>query len=186
MTVIATRRLVLRALVPADAERIAELAGDWDIASMTARMPYPYTVDAARRWMAEIDPGEIVLAITEQGTLVGVTGFTMASCGRRAEIGYWIGKPYWNRGYATEAVAALIARCFRTKGIEEILCSHFADNPASARVIEKLGFTPRGQSRRWCEARRRDVPAIDHGLARPRSLWRRLMSSRLAASGRAA
>ncbi|MBU2582818.1 MAG: GNAT family N-acetyltransferase [Alphaproteobacteria bacterium] len=170
-----TRRLVLRPLRIEDARRIAELGGDWDVASMTARMPYPYTADTARQWIDETDPGEVIFGIECDGDLIGVTGFTPTEDRLSAEVGYWLGKPFWGNGYATEAARAIIEHCFKREGFSKLVCGHFADNPASARVIEKLGFAATGSSNWWCEARRLEILAVRYELPRPRPNWRRLM-----------
>ncbi len=163
---IRTNRLVLRQLTSADAARIAELGGDWDVASMTSRMPYPYTVHAAYQWIDDLETGEKVFGITHAGELTGITGYTLAPDHRSAEIGYWIGKPYWGRGFATEAAQAVIEYCFRHTRVKRITCGHFADNPASRRVIEKLGFTHSGSGPCWCEARRLEADAARYHLDR--------------------
>ncbi|MCH9808943.1 MAG: GNAT family N-acetyltransferase [Alphaproteobacteria bacterium] len=169
-----TTRLVLRPLCPADAPAVAALGGDWDVASMTARMPYPYTPEAAHNWITSLDEGETVYAIKLDDTLIGVTGFTANSDQTGAEIGYWLGKPYWGQGLATEATRALINHCFTHEGFEAVTCCHFGDNPASARVIEKIGFTRIGNCKCWCEAERLEKPAVRYQLSRPPTLWRRL------------
>lgn len=172
---IRTKRLVLRPLSDADAPRIAQLGSDWDVASMTARMPYPYTQEAAHQWIGEIDPGEEVYGIELHGELIGVTGFTPAEDGLSAEVGYWLGKDYWGSGYATEAARAVIDHCFSREGFSFLTCGHFADNPASARVIRKLGFAETGSGHWWCEARRLEILAVRYELPRPRRDWRKFM-----------
>jgi ribosomal-protein-alanine N-acetyltransferase len=151
---IKTPRLLLRALSPADAPRLCLLAGDYDVASMTATIPYPYSERQAAEWIDSVRAGEegVVFAIERSGLLIGCTGYRRFG-GDHAELGYWIGKPYWGMGYATEAVRALIVYAFETDGFAYLRVGHFADNPASARVIEKLGFAPEGQERRHCAAR---------------------------------
>lgn len=167
---IRSARLVLRPLSEADLIDIARLAGDWAIASMTARIPYPYTPDDARQWLDGLEDGEFVRAITmadeAESRLLGITGYLPSADGSIAEIGYWVGKPYWGRGIATEAAYALVDHCFASTAFEKLTCCHFADNPASARVIEKLGFTPTGACSCWCEARRVEAPAKQYELAR--------------------
>jgi RimJ/RimL family protein N-acetyltransferase len=92
-----------------------------------------------------------------------------------AEIGYWIGKPWWGRGFATEAAQALVRHCFATVGIERLTCCHFVDNPASARVIRKLGFRLVGPCTAWCEARGADVETLLYERRRPMiaRFWRK-------------
>lgn len=161
-----TRRLTLRPLAPGDATRIAELAGDWDIASMTGRIPFPYSDNAAHQWIRGLADGEMALAIDLAGALIGICGYTLEG-ESEAQIGYWIGKLYWGRGYATEAARALIAYGFAKGGVKRFTGRHFADNAASARVIKKLGFKTVGADRGWCEARQSEFPTIAYELRRP-------------------
>lgn len=174
---IKTTRLRLRQLTTADVQRIAELGGDWDVASMTSRMPYPYTEAAARQWIDQLGDGEKVFGIEHGGELIGVTGYHCDPKDNSAEVGYWIGKPYWGRGFATEAASAVIAHVFKNKLAKTITCGHFDDNPASARVIEKLGFEKTGSEPWWCEARRIEHPAIRYRLEKPVGFWRKLVGS---------
>lgn len=169
---LSTRRLVLRPLTVHDAERVAELAGDWDVARMTGQIPYPYTVDLAVDWIATFEEDEKAFAITLDRELIGVCGYRPME-GEVAELGYWIGKPYWGKGYATEAAAAIIVHCFEIVKVKTMTCAHFADNVVSARVIKKLGFSPTGKEACWCEARRRDVDAMSYELERPSTNWLR-------------
>ena len=167
-------RLTYRPLAEADAARIALYAGDWDVARMTARIPYPYSQELARSWMATLDPDEFVRIVELDGDLIGAVGYVPATDGS-AEIGYWIGKPWWGNGFATEAAEALVRHCFRKARIARLTCCHFVDNQASARVIGKLGFRLMGPSTAWCDARRAEVPTLIY--ERRRSLlpqfWRR-------------
>ena len=144
---IRTNRLVLRQLTSADAARIAELGGDWDVASMTSRMPYPYTVHAAYQWIDDLETGEKVFGITHAGELTGITGYTLAPDHRSAEIGYWIGKPYWDQGYCTEAARAVLKYGFEILGLHRIFARHFTRNPASGRVLQKIGMIHEGTLR---------------------------------------
>lgn len=164
--VIRTRRLLLRPIMTEDAARIAAFAGDWDVARMTARIPYPYTPTIAHHWIDDLAEGEIVCGIDFEGDLVGLCGY-MPSAGHTAEIGYWIAKPWWRRGFATEAVRALVAHCFGKVRIKRLVCGHFVDNEASARVIAKLGFRPTGRETAWCEARRAEVETLRYERLRP-------------------
>lgn len=171
---ITTRRLTLRALRDSDAPELARLAGDWDVARMTARIPYPYSVALARDWMATLGDDEFVRVIEHHGTLIGAVGY-VAGANRSAEIGYWIGKPWWGQGFATEAASALVRHCFTRAGFKRLTCCHFDDNPASARVIRKLGFTAAGQTTAWCDARQAEFSARTYQLSRPMTavFWRR-------------
>jgi ribosomal-protein-alanine N-acetyltransferase len=149
-----TQRLTLRPPALADAARVSLLAGEYEVASMTATIPYPYSEKLAAEWIGEVSRGEegVVFMIELGGKIVGCTGYR--AFGRdHAELGYWIAKPFWAKGYATEAVSALIAHAFDTDGFDYLLAGYFSDNPASARVIEKLGFVAQGGELRGCVAR---------------------------------
>ncbi len=168
-----TRRLILRDLTYADARRIALLAGDADVARMTARIPHPYTEFDAQDWIRGIEDNEFVQGIDFEGYLVGLIGYTINE-DRSAELGYWIGKPYWGRGFATEAAEAVIRHGFRIGRVARMTCCHFIDKPASARVIEKLGFRCIGVNRAFCLARNVEVDTLIYERKRPLTalLWR--------------
>ncbi|MEO1205077.1 MAG: GNAT family N-acetyltransferase [Pseudomonadota bacterium] len=168
---IETERLLLRPLSRSDTTRIAALGGDWDVASMTSRMPYPYSIADAAQWVDAQADGEFVRGIILNGELIGVCGYLPDGSGG-AEIGYWIGKSYWGQGFATEAGRALVGAAFGDPALSHLVCGHFTDNPASERVIHKLGFVRIGEAECWCEAQGRDVPAIRYHLPRPRRRWR--------------
>src|SRR5262249_19168982 len=98
--------------------------------------------------------------------LIGAIGYIAGDDGQ-AEIGYWIGKPWWGHGYATEAAGALIDHCFNSGSFHRLTCGHFLDNPASARVIGKLRFRRVGIGSQWCEARQSEVPTVKYARRRP-------------------
>ena len=169
-----TKRLHLRPLEDRDAPRIAELAGDWAVASMTARIPYPYDATLSQQWISGLDPGEFVRGIELQGELIGAVGYFPHEDGA-TEIGYWIGRPWWGRGFATEAASLLVRYCFSNEGKTRLVCCHFIDNQASQRVIKKLGFRSTGTCRAYCEARQSEVATVTYELRRPlmARFWRR-------------
>ncbi len=141
---IATARLALRAPRLDDAARLAELANDFDVARMTTGMPHPYTRDHAddflRRMEARDRVRETVFAIEHpRDGFVGVLGFHPKDP-PAPEVGYWIGRPFWGRGYATEATNAALGWASGGWGKRLVTAGHFADNPASGRVLEKAGF----------------------------------------------
>jgi RimJ/RimL family protein N-acetyltransferase len=155
--------LLLRPGFPEDAPALAAAIADQAIARNLANVPWPYSVRDAEAYLAcPRDPILPSLLIFERGQsapqLVGACGL-----GRRAsssvEMGYWIARPFWGRGYATEACRALVDIA-RTLGLPSLEGSHFLDNPASARVLEKLGFEPLGiVAPRMSCARGAEVPA---------------------------
>jgi RimJ/RimL family protein N-acetyltransferase len=158
-----TPRLLLRPGFPEDAPALAAAIADESIARNLANVPWPYSMRDAEAFLASPrDPILPSLLIFERGDgapqLVGACGLGRRPSGA-VEMGYWIATTYWGRGYATEACAALI-EIARTLGLASVEGSHFLDNPASARVLEKLGFEPLGiVAPRLSCARGVEVPA---------------------------
>ena len=168
---IRTQRLLLRPPALADAARIGLLAGDYDVACMTGTIPHPYSEQMAAEWIGGALRGEegVVLMIERDGTPIGCTGYRPFG-EDHAELGYWIGKPYWGQGYATEAVQALIAHAFDADGFDYLKAGHFADNPASERVLRKLGFVAKGGIVRDCAARGTSTQCLTYRLDRAQAL----------------
>ena len=139
--VLETERLVLRAPRLGDVKAVALLANDRRIAENTARIPHPYRATDAEDFIASANLGtEIVFLITlRNGAVIGACGFTQIDR-HPPEIGYWLGVKYWGKGYATEAVRALIDHIFTDLGDEAIQAAARVTNPASRRVLEKCGF----------------------------------------------
>jgi len=143
-------RLVLRPFTPGDAEDVQRLAGAKEVADTTLNIPHPYDDGLAEAWIASHadafrERERVTLAITDSsGTLVGAISLRLELGHERAELGYWIGVPYWGRGYATEAAGAMVGYGFKELGLNRIFAHHLARNPASGRVMEKAGFTHEG------------------------------------------
>lgn len=147
-------RLRLRAFAAGDAPDVRRLAGAFEIADTTQTVPHPYPEGAAERWIADLAPAwaagtGIAWAITmlDGGELVGAIGLRLAPEHALADLGYWVGVPYWNRGYATEAGAAVLAFAFGQLGLNRIQARHLPRNPASGRVMVKLGMQFEGRHR---------------------------------------
>jgi RimJ/RimL family protein N-acetyltransferase len=145
---IRTDRLILRAPEARDAAAITRLAGDYAVSSMTSVMPHPYEEADARLFIAQVgrqDPDrERTFVIEQAGEAIGCLGFHRAP-GRPLEFGYWIGRPHWGQGFATEAAAGALHWASRDWGRRAIVSGHFADNPASANVLIKSGFLYTGE-----------------------------------------
>ncbi|MFB2552909.1 GNAT family N-acetyltransferase [Ensifer soli] len=143
-------RLVLRAPHDDDIDALAHLANNANVATMVSRMPHPYTVADAADFVRRTKDGAIgkcvyAITIAETGAFVGCCGVEPHGAdGRTVEIGYWLGEPHWNRGYATEAAQALIDMAFRTREIDGIDARCRVMNVASRRVIQKCGFQLQG------------------------------------------
>ena len=155
-----TDRLLLRPFTLEDASRVQKLAGEKDIASTTLNIPHPYEDGMAQEWIGthqdRYDKGESVvfaIVLNDHSTLIGAIGLEISKDHDRAELGYWIGKPYWNKGYCTEAARALIQYGFDVLGLVRIHASHFGRNPASGRVMQNIGMIHEGSLRRHINKR---------------------------------
>lgn len=152
--ILKTKRLILRPFTIADAPFVQKLAGDKAIADTTLNIPHPYLDGIAEEWIGthadnfqngKIVTYAIVLKATDQ--FVGAISLTLAGRFDRAEMGYWIGKKYWNRGYCTEAAEAMLEYGFDTLDLNKIFAEHFTRNPASGAVMEKIGMSHEGSLR---------------------------------------
>jgi len=139
--VLETKRLILRAPSLEDAKTVAMLANDRRIAENTARIPHPYKLSDAESFIsaANVHGGEVVFLITlRDRSIIGACG--VATLADQPELGYWLGAPYWGKGYATEALHALIDYAFADIGHDALQAGARVTNPASRRVLEKCGF----------------------------------------------
>jgi RimJ/RimL family protein N-acetyltransferase len=158
-----TQRLLLRPGWREDAPAVFAAVADWGIARNLARLPWPYRLDHAESWLAQPqDPVWPSLLIFERSgdapELAGGIGIHVNEEGV-PELGYWIARAHWGRGIATEAGRALVAAARDTLRLPRLSSGHFVDNPASARVLEKLGFRATGRIvPRHSLARGCDVP----------------------------
>ena len=148
-----TDRLMLRPFRVEDATWAEALVSDKEIAKMTSTIPHPYPKGGALSWIAsqmrEFADGKVIsFAITLDGEGVGsISLMDIQSDHRRVELGYWIGKPFWGNGYATEAVKAVIAFAFEELNLLRVHAWHMTRNPASGRVMEKCGMVREGVMR---------------------------------------
>ena len=141
--VIATERLMLRGVVANDAQRLCDLANDLMVARMTRSLPHPYGMADAETWLERtVVSGETAFVIEHR--LEGMVGLLSFDPSPRREIGYFIGRRYWNQGYATEAVQGALAWLAR-QGQRMAAAGHFSDNPASGIVLCKAGFLYTGE-----------------------------------------
>lgn len=152
-----TPRLLLRPGWMEDAPALAEAIGDPVVLRNLTHVPAPYREDDARRFLALPHDSRMpqLLAFTRtRGAprLVGGAGIHLANDGA-PELGYWIARPYWGLGFATEAAGAVLGMA-RAAGVRGIRAAHFADNPASGNVLRKVGFRPMGRiEQRYSNAR---------------------------------
>jgi RimJ/RimL family protein N-acetyltransferase len=171
--VVLTPRLRLRPFLPSDATAVQRLAGDHAVAHTTLSSPHPYEDGMAEAWIAGVAEDftsgrQVVFAITDgvTGELIGAVGLVLRLEHGRAELGYWIGRPFWGRGYATEAVREVLRYGFTSLGLHRIHASHFARNPASGRVMVKVGMRREGVARAHVRRFDRFEDLVQYGILR--------------------
>lgn len=158
--ILETERLILRPFKLSDADTVEKLAGDKQIASTTLNIPHPYPKGGAKEWIttheSKYNKGKrVVYAITlkKSGKLVGCISLAINVDHNQAELGYWVGVQYWNKGYCSEAGMALLEYGFETMKLNRIHACYLSRNPASGRVMDKLGMrhegTRRQHVRKW-------------------------------------
>jgi RimJ/RimL family protein N-acetyltransferase len=170
-----TDRLVLRPFGMDDAREVQRLAGDHAIAATTLRIPHPYPDGCAAEWIASLQPAfasgaSVAFAITRasDGALLGAIGLDITREHERAELGYWIGKPYWGNGYCTEAARAIVDYAFDDLGLNRVGAVHFAHNNASGRVMQNIGMTCEGHRIQEIKKCGKFEDLILYGLVRAR------------------
>jgi RimJ/RimL family protein N-acetyltransferase len=166
-----TDRLILRELALEDAPSLQRLAGEWEVARMMLFIPHPYEDGMAEEWIATCRPayeaGERTtwaVALREKGTLIGSITLHLHPLHDNAELGYWIGKPYWGCGYATEAAEEAVRYGFEELGLHRIHSSHFGSNHASGKVMRKVGMSREGTRPEHYKKWEAYEDRVDYGL----------------------
>jgi RimJ/RimL family protein N-acetyltransferase len=150
-----TQRLLLRPLKEEDEENIYQYVKDYDIARWTINIPHPYPregaiefIKQARGLMEEGLAYELAILLKPEMKIVGVVSFVRINkAHRNAELGYWVGKPYWNNGIATEAAIRILEFGFEDLGLQRIFAKCFFDNLPSKRIMEKIDMEYEGKFR---------------------------------------
>jgi len=159
-----TKRLMLRPICADDIPAFVPLLNDFDVAKNLAPVPHPYVEQDGREFIARTEKARAEGLVLNHAvrllddSFIGFCTANIENEGRRAvegerELGYWYGKSYWGRGYATEAAEAVAAHAFDVLGATALTAGWFVDNPASGRVLAKLGFVRTGTVERNCLAR---------------------------------
>ena len=155
-----TPGLILRPLTLADAPDVQRLAGAREVAHTTLLIPHPYADGLAEQWIStqaadweKMQSAVFGIVIRKTGQLCGAIGLTLAVQHAAAEMGYWIGVPFWGKGHATEAARGVLGFGFRDLKLNRVHAHHFTRNPASGRVLQKIGMRHEGRLRqhvrRW-------------------------------------
>ena len=144
--------LSLRFIEESDIEDIARLANDRDIAKTMASLPYPYTLTDAKTWLDYVNrtESEHVFAIADKKRFMGVISLVHERDNNRAELGYWLGKQYWNKGFANGAVQMILGYAFGVLNVGKVYAQAFGTNTASHKVLENNGFVREGFLKDHC------------------------------------
>ncbi len=166
-----TARLLLRLHKHEDIPSLVRLAGAREVAATTLGIPHPYIDEDARKFLAKSEDDfragrSVSFAICKmpEGELCGGAGLDISETHQRAELGYWIGVPYWRMGYATEAARAVVEFGFANLGLHRIHAHYFAENTASGRVLEKIGMRREGRLRNHFQKWNRFIDVENCGI----------------------
>jgi len=165
---ISTARLFMEPAALKDADEIRCLAGDEAVAQNALNIPHPFEEGMAEEWINGLQPEDVVLAIRKKGEnpLIGMIGLIRDEAIESAELSYWIGRPYWGQGFASEAADAVVEYGFRSLGLKRIFATTLGRNGPSVRVLEKAGFSVEGCLRRHVKHWGQFEDLLYHGLLR--------------------
>ena len=163
---IRSERLFLRPGWPEDWQELLRGIADEGIVRNLAKVPWPYEAEHARSYAGiaqDARAPHFFVTLPANGEIIGSVGLGRQDEGG-VELGYWIARPHWGRGYAAEAGRAVLGLA-KALGHGRVVAGHFVDNPASGRVLAKIGFRPTGQVRqRFSVARGHEVDSIEYAI----------------------
>jgi ribosomal-protein-alanine N-acetyltransferase len=145
-----TQRLRIRPYREADIPELLPLIGTREVAATTLRIAHPYTAKDARAFLElakELDKLWLAITLRADGRQIGGIGLRLELQHQHAELGYWLGVPFWDQGYATEAAREVLRYGFEDLALHRIFASHFRHNPASGKILKKLGMRYEGCQR---------------------------------------
>ena len=171
MIEISTDRLVIRKYNKSDKDKelLVSLIGDWEVAKWLSGVPHPYTEDDAEAWFKTLHQKEFSLGIYLDNSLIGGVGLVQDE-DKFYEFGYWLGRDYWDQGYATEAGKGLLHYAAQKLSSPKIKANYMKGNVASANVLKKLGFNKVGEGKAYCVSRKEEVDCIHVALLKPKGL----------------
>ena len=168
MDILVTKRLTLRPPLEVDIDDIALFIGNWNVARMLARVPHPYFPKDAQDWIGHvsknIEAGLDIAFTIHRERLIGV--MSLEGFDGVPVLGYWLAEPWWGKGFATEAAAAVLGHAFNTRCVDRVISGLFKDNPASLKVQKKLGFKLTGDGLRWSASRGEMAEHLETELTR--------------------
>ena len=175
MLTLTTKRLLLRPMRRSDSETIASEINHFDIVRNLARVPFPYELKHAEEfiaWTETLDANSAVFAVEElanPGQLIGIVSHEWSAEKENSELGYWYAREAWGKGYASEAAAATVHHALAVANHPLLISCYHNDNPASGRVLEKVGFVAIRQCANFSVAQNQSVPVTSMQLTR--EMW---------------
>lgn len=173
LPVLTCERLILRPFQVSDAERVQKLAGTKDVAATTLNIPHPYPDGGAKEWIlthqerfASDEGCPLAICLQDSELLIGAIEIMIDRPHNKGSLGYWLGKEYWNKGYCTEAAREIIKYGFAKLELHKIYATHLANNPASGKVMEKLGMKQEGVLRQHVQKWGKYYDLIYYGILR--------------------
>lgn len=171
MPTIKLERLYLRPFTLDDSKTVQKLAGDKEVAKKTLDIPYPYEDGIAEKWINTHDEEytnnkSLTLAIIhiKGEDLIGAIGLKLNNKDENGELGYWVGREYWNDGYCTEAAKGIVKYGFEEMKLNRIYANHLKKNPASGKVMEKIGMKYEGLFRKHVKNRGEFEDLVYYGI----------------------
>ncbi len=160
LPVLRTPRLTLRPLTEHDADAIVDGVGNYDVSRWLGRVPYPYGRSNALQFIAEVaDGGHCIWGVETEDGLIGVAGV-------HDELGYWLARPAWGRGYGFEAAHAVVEHWFSDLNAGDLASGHYNENDRSRAILRALGFCKVGESLRFAKSLAQEVMGSDLVLSR--------------------
>lgn len=167
-----TERLILRPFQLSDAKDVQRLAGHELIAATTATVPHPYLDGMAEQWISGHEQAfnngtdvQFCITLKSTGEVIGcIDLFTISKVHQRAEMGYWIGVDYWSKGYGTEAANAIAKFAFQDLKLNKLIARHMAINPASGKIMMKIGMQKEGYLRQHIIKNNQFMDMVEYGL----------------------
>jgi len=160
MNQINTKRLVLKKPTKKiNKKLIVSQIGDWEVAKWLSGVPYPYTEQKAEEWLNNINNDDLLFSIFRNNSLIGGVGLSLEE-DNDLDLGFWIGRDHWGKGYATEAAMGLIKYTQKEFNFKQIKACYIKGNTGSSNVLRKLGFEEIGECEEYFLSRRKTMPSI--------------------------
>jgi len=160
MNQIKTKRLVLKKpTIKTNKKLIVSQIGDWEVAKWLSGVPYPYTEQKAEEWLNNINDDDLLFSIFRNNSLIGGVGLSLEE-DNDLDLGFWIGRGHWGKGYATEAAMALIQYVNKEFNLKQINACYIKGNTGSSNVLMKLGFMEIGECEVYFLSRKKTMSCI--------------------------